>query len=204
MKLDALKKLMKPVEYNGQKFDKFKWIFEHEYKGIRVQIKVPDRVEDPVIFDENGEKLENIFDTVGRHGFTVSTRIKDYITWSFSPGLYDAVIALMRTNDKNEYYRVINYKGKLYIPTFYIFDIIYKYGEYVGDKSFMERRAILVDSVSSDNIFHISYFFRGDIDMVYKKAVKHVNVQGIIAKKVDSIYTPGLSPDWVRYRKKEG
>ena len=83
---------------------------------------------------------------------------------------------------------------------FYAFDILYHRGENLTQKPFTERRKALIQVIPQEGSIKISKAFEVHGAEFFKLAEK-MNLEGILAKKADSIYKPGArSKDWLKIK----
>ncbi|MFL6605699.1 MAG: non-homologous end-joining DNA ligase [Steroidobacteraceae bacterium] len=83
---------------------------------------------------------------------------------------------------------------------FYAFDVLHVDGRDVTDESLMRRRARLPAIVLEDPTIRLSQDLPGSAADVVK-AVRAAGLEGVIAKRKDSIYQPGeRSADWVKLK----
>jgi bifunctional non-homologous end joining protein LigD len=83
---------------------------------------------------------------------------------------------------------------------FYVFDVLYVDGRDVTGEPLVKRRARLPAIVSPDSTLRISQNLPGTAADVLK-AVRAAGLEGVIAKRKDSVYQPGeRSADWVKLK----
>jgi bifunctional non-homologous end joining protein LigD len=87
--------------------------------------------------------------------------------------------------------------GELY---FYVFDILWLDGKALISQGLAERRKILERTIKESGLLRISHAFDGSGKKFFATARK-MGLEGIIAKKKDSVYLPGLrSPEWLKIK----
>jgi bifunctional non-homologous end joining protein LigD len=83
---------------------------------------------------------------------------------------------------------------------FYVFDVLYVDGRDVTGEPLVKRRARLPAIVSPDSTLRISQNLPGSAADVVE-AVRAAGLEGVIAKRKDSLYQPGeRSADWVKLK----
>ncbi|MBC7851563.1 MAG: DNA ligase D [Chitinophagaceae bacterium] len=83
---------------------------------------------------------------------------------------------------------------------FYVFDIMYLNGRSLMELPLTERRAILLDTVSEKSPVHISQTFDASGTSFFEVG-KQMGLEGIMAKKADSEYGPGVrSKEWLKIK----
>jgi len=82
---------------------------------------------------------------------------------------------------------------------FYAFDLLHLNGEDRMSKPLMERRAPLAEVLASSGLLLSQELHGSAADVV--RSVKELGLEGVIAKKCDSLYVPGeRSSDWVKLK----
>ncbi|MDF2457233.1 MAG: ligase [Cytophagaceae bacterium] len=83
---------------------------------------------------------------------------------------------------------------------FYVFDILWYDGKDLTGLPLTERKAILKSVIPKDRIIHVSEFFE-ESGLVFFEHAKEIGLEGIIAKKADSLYKAGdRSRDWLKIK----
>lgn len=87
--------------------------------------------------------------------------------------------------------------GEIY---FYVFDVLWLNGKDLMHLPLSERREVLKEIAPENNTIRLSEnFLVSGID--FFEAVKKMGIEGIIAKKTDSIYIPGMrSKEWLKIK----
>jgi len=81
---------------------------------------------------------------------------------------------------------------------FVAFDILYLNGQSMCDRPLYERKKILADNVK-ENGLSISRFIETNGTALFNAAVEN-NLEGVIAKRADSIYRPNKrTHDWLKF-----
>jgi DNA ligase D-like protein (predicted 3'-phosphoesterase) len=91
--------------------------------------------------------------------------------------------------------------AKEYPATYIVFDILEKDGNPIIGLPLIERKRILRNSVKESRSVVLSVFVEEEGEAYYRAALEK-GVEGIMAKKKDSIYEPGLrSSNWLKIKK---
>jgi DNA ligase D-like protein (predicted ligase) len=95
----------------------------------------------------------------------------------------------------------IEYLSRARPASFVVFDILFAQGKSVMNKPLIERKKILSQELlESEHVTAIDYFLEKGED--YFHAALKVGIEGVMAKREDSIYQPGVrSPDWMKIKK---
>ncbi|KAK6021564.1 ATP-dependent DNA ligase domain protein [Ostertagia ostertagi] len=83
---------------------------------------------------------------------------------------------------------------------FYVFDMLWLNGRSLMELPLSERQALLAASLPEHPLIHISQIFDAGGDEFFDAARK-TGLEGIMAKKTDSHYTPGIrTKEWVKIK----
>jgi DNA ligase D-like protein (predicted ligase) len=96
----------------------------------------------------------------------------------------------------------IEYLSKTMPASYVVFDILYANGENVMSLPLAERKEILKKELQENDIVTLADYFPERGEDYYQAALK-LGIEGIMAKRLASIYQPGVrSPDWVKIKKR--
>ncbi|RYY43621.1 MAG: DNA ligase D, partial [Chitinophagaceae bacterium] len=83
---------------------------------------------------------------------------------------------------------------------FYVFDLLYHNGKDLCNTPLTERRKLLREVISETNSLRVSKTFEGSGDEAFAFAAS-LGLEGVIAKKADSLYLPGKrSKEWLKVK----
>jgi bifunctional non-homologous end joining protein LigD len=185
-KIASKPRLVKPMkcELIDKPFDGEDWLFELKYDGYRI------------IADVDGKKVK-----------LTTTEVQDYssryktLLHALSKAKYrmliDGEVVVLNEEGKPDFSLLQNYLGEGSL-VYYVFDILWINGYDISDLEIIQRkellRAVIPDHDSIKYVDHIDCegkaFFR---------LVQDQNLEGIIAKRKDSIYIPGKrSKSWLK------
>ncbi|OQP61966.1 DNA ligase D [Niastella vici] len=83
---------------------------------------------------------------------------------------------------------------------YYVFDLLWLDGYLLFDVPLQERRAILQEILPPGPVIQLSQTFNAPGTTFYEVA-RNMNMEGIIAKKADSLYLPGIrTKDWLKIK----
>ena len=85
-----------------------------------------------------------------------------------------------------------------------VFDLLVDHGVNITQLTLLQRKALLADllDLSPDNVFAVGHFDE-DIPRVFNDALLGLHLEGLVAKRDDSIYVPGArSRDGVKVKRK--
>jgi bifunctional non-homologous end joining protein LigD len=164
-------------------FDNPEWVYEVKWDGFRILAHI----------QKGAVKL------LSRSGQNYT---KNYlpIVEAFSKWKHDAVIdgelVLIDEKGKPNFDELQRYSGT-YPLIFYAFDLLWIDGKSLLHLSLLERKKILSNVLpDSDSIKFSDHF---DDGLALFEKMKEMEMEGIIAKKKESIYRPGVrSNDWLK------
>ncbi len=118
------------------------------------------------------------------------------------PVILDGEIVVLDEKGKSDFQLMQNYqregKGAL---CYYVFDILYKDGEDVRELPLLERKEILrlfLKQLNQPNVLFSDHIIaKGE---AFFKAISKKQLEGIIAKKNESIYQSKRSQDWLKIK----
>ena len=190
-------KNIKPMLLTEQNkpFDNSQYLFEIKFDGMRAIIYVSNK--DIVIKSRNGKVLNNLFpELLDIKKIVKGQCIFDGEIVLLDNGLPDFSKLQNRIALKNSHKILISSQKNP--ATFIVFDIIYKDYNLI-DKELIKRKKILAN-FKDTNFFVKSPYFIGEGKKLYKLTKKY-NLEGIIAKKIDSMYQIGKrSDDWIKIK----
>jgi len=185
--------LAQPVE---KAFTSKDWIFEIKWDGIRAisyvndQLNVRSRNDKELIYNfPELEELKTLAKNVVLDGEIVVMR----------EGKADFQTLLERANATNP--RDIEDMATRFPATYVVFDILENGGVSLIDLPLTERKKTLRDRVKEGKHVVFSLFAEEEGEAYYEAALKK-GIEGIIAKKKDSPYQPGVrSGNWLKIKK---
>lgn len=171
-------------------FDDKKWIFEIKWDGYRILThKQKNKIS---LYTRNGKDYSEIYADITKE---ISNIDGDFI-------LDGEVIA---TDEKgNSSFQLLQnfLKDKRGTLIYYVFDILYFDGYDLRAVGLLERKTILQNLLENKNLklLKISEFINENGKDLFRIVGEHKG-EGIMAKKTDSIYKPGIrSKDWLKIK----
>jgi bifunctional non-homologous end joining protein LigD len=171
-------------------FDSPDWIFEIKLDGYRA-ITVFDTAGKPHLWSRNGLPLEQKFPGISK----AASRLKLRST------VLDGEIVAVDESGIPRFQLLQRFQKQPTAPTLYfIFDVLWTDGADITGKSLMERRAVLESIIKpADGIQHGNYV-EGEGKALFD-LTKAKGMEGIVAKRKDSVYRPGKrSADWLKIK----
>jgi bifunctional non-homologous end joining protein LigD len=120
--------------------------------------------------------------------------------WNIN-GVVDGEVIVLDKNGKSNFGALQNWRseadGEIY---FYVFDVLWLNGKSLMQIPLSERRNILKQLIPENNIIRLSENFEVS-GIEFFETVKKMGLEGIIAKKSDSTYSPGnRSKEWLKVK----
>ena len=169
-------------------FDNADWQYEIKWDGYRaVAFCNKNKVELKSRNDKSfNEKFYPVFNAVQQ--------------WNIN-AVVDGEVVMLDENGKSNFGALQNWRseadGEIY---FYVFDLIWMNGKDLMQMPLSERRNILKQIIPENNIIRLSENFEVS-GIEFFETAKKMGLEGIIAKKSDSMYSPGnRSKEWLKIK----
>jgi len=185
--------LAQPVE---KAFTSKDWIFEVKWDGIRAISYINDQLS---MRSRNDKELKYNFPELEELKTLASNVVLDGEVVVMREGKADFQTLIERANTTNA--RDIEYMARRFPATYVVFDILEKDGKPLVDLPLTERKKMLAEHVKENKfvVFSLSADEEGE---AYYEAALRKGIEGIIAKKKDSSYQPGVrSSNWLKIKK---
>ena len=172
----------------NEPFDKEGWLYEIKWDGYRaVSFLNKNKVE---IKSRNDKSFNEKFYPVTRALAELNLQT-----------VFDGEIVVLNENGISNFGALQNWRseadGELY---YYVFDILWLDGRDLMQTPLSERKNILEKLIPDEGILKISRAFE-DSGIDFFASAKKLGLEGIIAKKADSIYQPGERTDlWLKIK----
>jgi DNA ligase D-like protein (predicted ligase)/DNA ligase D-like protein (predicted 3'-phosphoesterase) len=177
-------------------FNSEDWIFEIKWDGIRAISYINAELS---IKSRNDKELKYNFPELRELENLNGTAVLDGEIVTMKNGKADFQTLLERSRTSSV--RDIEYGSQKSPATYVVFDILEKEGKPVIDLPLIERKRILKEQLKEGKYVVLSLFVEKEGKVYYDAALK-MGVEGIIAKKKDSRYQPGLrSSNWLKIKK---
>lgn len=183
-----LKEVTKP-------FDSELFLYELKFDGRRAIIHVsPELIK---IFSRNGFDVTYLYPELHEIKKLVKQEmIFDGEIVLFEDGIPNFSKLQMRSQTKSTIR--IDYFSKNIPVCFMVFDCLYS-GSDISNKTLLERKKVLNKFKDMDYFIKVNYVLKEGIKLF--KRVKIVNFEGIVAKRIDSLYeTDTRSEDWLKIK----
>jgi DNA ligase D-like protein (predicted ligase) len=165
------------------------WQFELKFDGYRcIAIKYGKQVK---LFSRNGRpftQFPNLIEAVGG----LSQR------WV----VLDGEIVALDTQGRTDFNALQNF-GRGIKAHFFVFDLLQLNDKNLMQRPLSERQQLMAEKIAASEYIHLAGPLEADLETVAAK-VQEFGFEGVIAKKRDSIYTPGKAPGtWLKKKIKE-
>ena len=172
------------------------WIFEIKWDGIRAISYINNEFS---IRSRNGNELKNNFPELKELKELTSNTVLDGEIIVMNEGKVDFQTLIERAKASSS--RDIEHLRQRFPATYVVFDIIEKDGEPLINYRLIERKKMLKEFIREGKYVILSMFMEGEGEDYYKVAIKS-GVEGVMAKRKDSVYTPGRrSGDWLKIKR---
>ena len=173
----------------GDIFNDSKWIFELKWDGYRMLSHVIDGKVS--MYSRNGRSFNRKFDLLKQELETIPHDV-----------VLDGEVVIVDKNGVSHFQRLQKYnprttEGEL---RYYVFDILHLNGYDTHGLPLVERKSLIPEVLES--LEHVRYCDHIETlgKSFYKRAVDK-GMEGVIAKKANSIYVPGQrSEDWLKIK----
>ncbi len=177
-------------------FSQKNWIFEVKWDGIRAISYVNKELS---IKSRNQKELKTVFPELQELKDLTSNVVLDGEIIVMREGKVDFQTLLQRMQATNS--REIEILQQKYPVLYILFDILEKDGISLVDKPLIERKKILNETVKEGKNVLLSVFVENQGEAYFQASIEK-GLEGIMAKKRNSIYTQGNRSDsWVKIKK---
>ncbi|MCG2617018.1 DNA ligase D [Terrimonas sp. NA20] len=169
-------------------FDEPGWEYEIKWDGYRA-VALMNRKKVELVSRNNksfNEKFYPVYDAVSKWGLHA---------------IVDGEVVVTNEHGASDFSSLQNWRSEADgTLLYYVFDILWLDGKDLTGLPLNQRRSILKDHLPNDGIIRMSESF-GATASELLKAAGEMGLEGIIAKKTDSEYTPGIrTREWVKMK----
>ncbi|MCB7482513.1 DNA ligase D [Christiangramia sediminis] len=167
------------------------WIYELKWDGYRLIAHVNDGKVN--IHSRNGISYNSKFPQLVKDLETISHEV-----------ILDGEVVVVNESGIPNFQKLQNYdsktKGTL---KFYVFDMLYLNGHSMLNLKLLERKSFIPEILEETQVAVFCDHIEGMGTAFYQKAID-AGMEGVIAKKVDSTYSPGYRSDhWLKIKAEE-
>jgi bifunctional non-homologous end joining protein LigD len=169
-------------------FDNTDWIYEIKWDGYRAIAEVQNS--EVKLYSRNGLSFKTLYPTVAQ---ALQKMRKDVVL--------DGEIVFINESGKPDFQKLQQYgetkRGHL---IYYVFDCLQINGKSITHLPLIDRKRLLKDLLPKSDTIKFADHLQGNGIEFFNTAAA-MDLEGIIAKRGSSIYTPGKrSPDWLKIK----
>jgi bifunctional non-homologous end joining protein LigD len=187
---EKLTNFIKPMlaQLDEKPFNSPDWIFEIKWDGYRAVAEI--RKNDVKLYSRNGLSFLNLYPKVGK----ALSLIKEDV-------VFDGEIVVMNEDNKPDFQKLQQYDMHRSLPLlYYVFDCLSYQGKSITHLPLLERKEIARKVISENSIIVFSDHVKADGVDFFDRVV-NMDLEGMIAKRADSIYQIGKrSRDWLKIK----
>ena len=177
-------------------FDSKDWIFEIKWDGIRAISYINEKLN---VKSRNGKELRQYFPELEELKTLTEHTVLDGEIVVMRGGRPDFEALLERNRTLSVLER--EHKASIYPATYIVFDILEKDGDQLTDLPLTKRKELLLRHVKEGKGVVLSMFVE-EYGKAYFEAALQRGLEGIVAKKKDSVYASGIrSNNWQKIKK---
>ena len=177
-------------------FSSNEWIFEIKWDGIRAISHIN---EDFSIRSRNDKELKNNFPELEELRQLSPNTVLDGEIVAMKSGKADFQALMERAGSSTRF--ELKLLARKIPVTYVVFDILEKDGKSIIGLPLTQRKQLLKDTLKEGKHVLQSEYVEAEGKVYYEAAVK-LGIEGIIAKKKDSPYEPGVrSSNWLKIKK---
>jgi bifunctional non-homologous end joining protein LigD len=189
---DRLPHLRPPMMAESAKdpFDAPDWIFEIKLDGYRA-IMVFDSAGKPHLWSRNGLPLEAKFPAIAQ----AVSKLKLRST------ILDGEVVAVDENGMPRFQLLQRFQKQPTAPTvYYVFDVLWHNGDDLTEKPLLERETVLERILKPAKGIQLGSYVEHEGKALFN-LTKEKGMEGIIAKRKDSLYRPGKrTSDWLKIK----
>jgi len=164
------------------------WIYEIKWDGYRAIAEVNN--DDVLLYSRNGNTFNNSYPVV----------VDELKKLNFNAILDGEIVAVDKTG-KASFQSLQYYGSDASVPLiYYVFDVLEINGIDTKDLPLTERKKLLKELLKPNPVVKYSDHIETDGEAFFD-LVKKKNIEGIMAKKADSLYAPGVrTSNWLKIK----
>ncbi len=168
-------------------FDSPDWLFELKWDGYRAVAECGKQI---TLYSRNGLSFNERYPGI----------VEELEAMKLNAVL-DGEVVLFNEDDRPDFQKLQHYDDNRHLPLiYYVFDILYLNKKDLRDIPLLERKAILKELLPKNNVIRYSDHLE-ERGKAFFEQVRKKNLEGIMAKKADSIYLTGVrTKDWLKIK----
>ena len=190
MPREKLSSFIKPMlaKETSEAFNSEDWLFEIKWDGYRAISEVKDGA--VRLYSRNGNSFNTTYPLV----YNELKKLKQNL-------VVDGEIVIINEQGKSDFQKLQHYEDNTHYPIcYYIFDLLALNGEDTTSVPLLDRKKLLKKVIPNNAILKYSeHVLTGGID--FFNAAKENDLEGIMAKKINSEYSPGVrTGEWLKIK----
>lgn len=176
------------AQLHTQPFDDPNWIFEIKWDGYRAVAEIKGK--EIRFYSRNGLSFAKLYPAIVEE----LKKIKDDV-------VLDGEVVVMDKNNRPSFQKLQQYGDNRSLPLlYYVFDCIRYKGKDLTDLPLLERKKIAAKVIPESDIVKYADHIEESGKSFFENVVK-MDIEGMIAKRADSLYMPGKrSGDWLKIK----
>ena len=171
----------------GKIFNDKNWIYELKWDGYRVLAHISDK--GVLLQSRNGIDLNSKFPELTKELEQVQHEV-----------ILDGEVVLLNEDGVSLFGELQNYPDSSGELRFYVFDMLYLNGHDMTELPLIDRKSLIPEILENLAIVQYCDHIEGMGAALFKKAVES-GMEGVMAKQMDSDYTPGLrTKKWLKIK----
>jgi len=169
-------------------FDDPNWVFELKWDGYRA---IAECNSDTIrLYSRNGLSFNERYPGIVRELQKMKLN-----------AVLDGELVLFNEVDRPDFQKLQHYEGNQHLPLiYYVFDILSVNKKDLCSLPLLERKAILKKTLKKNSTIRYSDHFEENGIAFFEEVAKN-NLEGIMAKKADSAYVPGIrTREWLKLK----
>ena len=168
-------------------FSSPQWIFEIKWDGYRA-------------IAETGKEVVKLYSRNGLSFVSKYPALTDALQAIKTPAVLDGEIVVLNEDGKADFQRLQDYVNHGQDLYYYVFDLLFLKGEDLRGKPLLQRKSLLKKLLKDQPIIRYCDHIVED-GAAFFNAAKRQNLEGIMAKKADSIYLSGKrTSHWLKIK----
>lgn len=169
-------------------FDNKNWIFELKWDGYRAIAEVARK--NVKLYSRNGLSFNERYPSL----------VEELQQLNMNAVL-DGEVVVFNEDDRPDFQKLQHYDDNRHLPlVFYVFDILSLNNKDLKDLPLIERKEILKKNLRTNDFIRYSDHFE-EKGKAFFEQVKKSNLEGIMAKKADSLYVTGIrTREWLKIK----
>jgi bifunctional non-homologous end joining protein LigD len=177
------------AQLSDKPFDSKDWIFEIKWDGYRAVAEVNDKK--VLLYSRNGLSFLEKYPVVVQELKKLKHKV-----------ILDGEIVVLNENERPDFQKLQHYEENKHFPIqYYVFDCLEVDGQQIMDLPLVERKKILKKIIPPRNSVvkysdHIKEYGKD-----FFAEISSNDLEGMIAKRADSIYSPGVrTREWLKIK----